>query len=362
MRYFYANAYFMKDNTAIVLSNGMLHNNHAKTAHGLIRGTDRYRINAVIDHNHAGQDAGEVLDGIKRNIPIYANVEEALLKLPEKPAYCIIGVATSGGVLPPEMLESVTSALDAGISIVNGLHEQLSGKETIRKLANERGAKLIDIRRPRNREELHFWTGAIYKVSSSIVAVLGMDCATGKRTTARLLAEACREEGLVAEMIYTGQTGWMQGSKYGFIFDSTLNDFISGEIEHAIVSCFNETSAEFIFIEGQSSLRNPAGPCGSEFLISGNAKQVVLVFNPKQEYFDDDPAWGRLPSVESEIKLIESYGSKVMALSLNTHNCSPDEAKQFQQKFEQEFKLPVLLPVMEGVRNFIPHLKSLRHS
>jgi uncharacterized NAD-dependent epimerase/dehydratase family protein len=90
----------------------MLHNNHAKTAHGLIRGSDRYSISAVIDHNHAGQDAGEVLDGIHRNIPIYANVEEALLKLPKKPTYCIIGVATSGGVLPPEMLESVTSALD----------------------------------------------------------------------------------------------------------------------------------------------------------------------------------------------------------------------------------------------------------
>jgi hypothetical protein len=42
-------------------------------------------------------------------------------------------------------------------------------------------------------------------------------------------------------MIYTGQTGWMQGSKYGFIFDTTLNDFISGEIEHAIVSCWKDT-------------------------------------------------------------------------------------------------------------------------
>jgi len=349
----------MKDNTAIVLSNGMLHNNHAKTAHGLIRGSDRYSISAVIDHNHAGQDAGEVLDGIHRNIPIYANVEEALLKLPKKPAYCIIGVATSGGVLPPEMLESVTSALDAGVSIVNGLHEQLAGKENIRNLANEKGAKLIDIRKPRSREELHFWTGAIFNVPSTIVAVLGMDCATGKRTTARLLTEACREEGLRAEMIYTGQTGWMQGAKYGFIFDSTLNDFISGEIEHAIVSCYNETKSDFIFIEGQSSLRNPAGPCGSEFLISGNAKKVVLVLNPKQEFFDDDPAWGRLPSVESEIGLAEAYGSSVVALSLNTHTCTLEEAKKFQKQYESEFKLPVLLPVIDGVRHFIPQLKTI---
>ena len=348
----------MKDNTAIVLSNGMLENNHAKTAHGLIRGSDRYRITAVVDHKHAGSDAGEVLDGVRRNIPVFASVEEAVAKLPAKPGYCIIGVATSGGVLPPAMLTSVEAAILSGIHIVNGLHEQLAGKPALVKLAHEYGVELIDIRKPRTREELHFWTGAIYKVPAQIVAVLGMDCATGKRTTARILTEACRTEGLKAEMIYTGQTGWMQGSRYGFIFDSTLNDFISGEIEHAITSCYEETGAEFIFIEGQSSLRNPAGPCGSEFLISGNAKKTVLVVNPKQLYFDDDPAWGKLPTVESEIKLIESYGSAVIAISLNTHNCSEAEAKAFQEQYRRDFNIPVLMPVLESVSPFISQLKK----
>ena len=348
----------MKDNTAIVLSNGMLENNHAKTAHGLIRGSDRYRITAVIDHKHAGSDAGEVLDGVHRDIPVFASVEEAVAKLPSKPAYCIIGVATSGGVLPPAMLDSVESAIRAGIHIVNGLHEQLGGKPALIKLAAENGVELIDIRKPRTREELHFWTGAIYKVPSQIVAVLGMDCATGKRTTARILAQACHAEGLKAEMIYTGQTGWMQGSRFGFIFDSTLNDFISGEIEHAITTCYEETGADFIFIEGQSSLRNPAGPCGSEFLISGNARKTVLVVNPKQLYFDDDPAWGKLPSVASEIKLIEGYGSTVVALSLNTHQCTVEEARDFQQQYQKEFNIPVLMPVLESVTPFISQLSE----
>ncbi|MEM1359258.1 MAG: signal peptidase I, partial [Bacteroidota bacterium] len=41
-----------------------------------------------------------------------------------------------------------------------------------------------------------------------------------------------------------GQTGWMQGSKYGFIFDSTLNDFVSGELTHAILQAYkNEQPA-----------------------------------------------------------------------------------------------------------------------
>ena len=58
-------------------------------------------------------------------------------------------------------------------------------------------------------------------------------------------------------MIYTGQTGWLQGGKYGFIFDSTLNDFVSGELEHAILTCYEETNPDVILIEGQSALRNP---------------------------------------------------------------------------------------------------------
>ena len=74
---------------------------------------------------------------------------------------------------------------------------------------------------------------------------------------------------------------------------------------------------------------------------------------------DDDPAWGRLPSVESEIGLAEAYGSSVIALSLNTHTCTLEEAKKFQKQFESEFKLPVLLPVIEGVRHFIPQLKTI---
>ena len=46
-----------------------------------------------------------------------------------------------------------------------------------------------------------------------------------------LLLEACRRRGLNAEWIYTGQTGWMQGARYGFVFDAVVNDYVSGEVE-----------------------------------------------------------------------------------------------------------------------------------
>ena len=48
---------------AIVLTHGLLHTMNAKTAHGLLRGTERFRVVAVIDRDHSGLDAGTVMDG-----------------------------------------------------------------------------------------------------------------------------------------------------------------------------------------------------------------------------------------------------------------------------------------------------------
>ena len=345
-------------NKAIILTNGLLVTNDAKTAHGLIRGTERYEIVGVIDPPTAGQDAGTVLDGKHRNISIFLSLADALKEL-QSVDYLIIGVATVGGVLPSDMLGIIKAAIQKGISIVNGLHEYLSEKPEIVALAEQHNVRLIDVRKPKLRKDLHFWTGEIYDVKVPIIAVIGMDCALGKRTAARMVRQACEEEGINAQMIYTGQTGWLQGGKYGFIFDSTLNDFVSGEVEHAIVSCWKETKAEVILIEGQSSLRNPSGPCGLEFLISGQAKHVILVHAPKRVYFDNEPHWGKIPSVESEIEIIEKFGSKVIALALNTEDCSDWEAFDYQQFYENKLQIPVLLPLQEGVEKLMPVIKSL---
>jgi len=348
-------------NNAIVLTDGLLMTSDAKTAHGLIRGTERYNIIAVVDSQAtAGKDAGELLDGKNRDIPVFATMDAALDQL-ENIDYLIIGVATVGGRLPKNMSALIYDAVEKGISVVNGLHEYLNDKPDLVALAANTGAQLIDIRKPKSRADLHFWDGAIFNVTAPIVAVIGMDCAMGKRTTARMLKQACNAEGMKAEMIYTGQTGWLQGGKYGFIFDSTLNDFVSGELEHAIVSCWKDTQPDILFLEGQSSLRNPSGPCGLELLISGNAKQVVLIFAPKRKYFDNEAHWGEIPSVASEIEIIEKLGSKVIAVAVNTENCTDEEAYAYQKEYTASLGLPVLLPIQEGVTPVIPILKALMH-
>jgi len=344
---------------AIVLTDGLLMTSDAKTAHGLIRGTERFNIIGLVDGEaNAGNDAGELLDGKHRAIPVFATMEAALDNL-EKVDCLIIGIATVGGVLPSNMLALIYDAVKKGISVVNGLHEYLNDKPDLVAIASSTGAALTDVRKPKSRADLHFWDGAIFNVTAPIVAVIGMDCAMGKRTTARMLKQACASEGMKAEMIYTGQTGWLQGGQYGFIFDSTLNDFVSGELEHAIVRCWKETSPDILFLEGQSSLRNPSGPCGIELLISGNAKHVVLIFAPKRKFFDNEAHWGEIPSVTSEIELIEKLGSKVIAVAINTENCTDQEAFDYQKAYSASLGLPVLLPIQEGVAPILPLLKAL---
>ena len=81
--------------------------------------------------------------------------------------------------------------------------------------------------------------------------------------------------GIRTELVFTGQTGWMQGAPFGFIFDSIPNDFVSGELERAILDCVREDAPDVLFLEGQSALRNPSGPCGSELILSGAARGVI---------------------------------------------------------------------------------------
>ena len=345
-------------NQAILLTDGFLSTPNAKTAHGLIRGTERFTIVGVVDAPTAGQDAGAMLDGTVRNIPVFASVDEAIAQS-ESVSYAIVAIATNGGILPKTMLTDIKRCLEQGLSIVNGLHEFLADKPDLVALAQQQGAQLIDVRRPKPRHELHFWTGEVTQITAPIIAVMGTDCALGKRTTARLIREAGGRHGLNAQMIYTGQTGWLQGGKYGFVFDSTLNDFVSGELEHALVSCWRETGADVLLIEGQAALRNPSGPCGSEFLVSGNARHVVLVHAPKRTYYDHDPAWGTIPPIESEIALIRAYGSEVIALALNTEACSQEEAVTYQTEYAERLNMPVLLPLQEGVDSLIPVIQSL---
>jgi uncharacterized NAD-dependent epimerase/dehydratase family protein len=239
------------------------------------------------------------------------------------------------------------------------MHMFLGDDPLFEQTARENNARIIDVRRPLPRDQYHFWSGAIYGLKTPRIAVLGTDCALGKRTTARMIVEACRDRGVHAMMIYTGQTGWLQGNPFGFILDSTVNDFVSGEIEAAIVRCEQQADPDLIIVEGQSSLRNPLGPCGAEIIVSGNIKGVVLQHAPFREFFDTAESLGCcLPDLEDEIKLIEMYGTRVIAVTLNNSGSTPDTLEAYRSKVQDRIKIPVILPLEESLEDIVPVLEQ----
>ena len=340
--------------SAIVLVNGLFRTEFAKTTHGLVRGPRRFPLAGLVDPENAGHDAGELLDGKHRGIPIYASVEELLAAVPEKPTDCLVGVATHGGILPDPLKGELLNAARHGMRLVNGLHHPLSADPDLARAAADGGGGILDFRKPKAPADLRFWTGEIYSIDIPRIPVIGTDCAVGKRTTATFLMQRCRERGLVAEMIYTGQTGWLQGHKHGFIFDATLNDFVCGELEGAILECARETEPQVMFIEGQSSLRNPAGPAGSELIVSGAAHGVIVQHDPGREhYLDLEELDCRIPTLASELEMVRLLGSETWVVTLNTSRTDPGKALEIRDRYEEELGVPVVVPLVEGVDRIV---------
>jgi uncharacterized NAD-dependent epimerase/dehydratase family protein len=53
------------------------------------------------------------------------------------------------------------------------------------------------------------------------------------------------------------------------------------------------------------------------------------------------------------------YGSAVIAVALNTEDCSEEEARDIATELEKDLNIPVLLPLQDGVGKLVPFLKKL---
>jgi uncharacterized NAD-dependent epimerase/dehydratase family protein len=350
----------LPEGNAIVYCQGAFATPNGKTAHGLVRRTRRYRVLSVVDSRHAGKDAGMVLDGKARDIPIYKElglaVNEALSR-GNPPTHLVIGLAPDGGRLSGAARSDVIRAIELGLNVDCGLHDFLSEDAEIAQLASQKGVVLRDIRKPPHRKDLHFFSGKIEEVTALKVAVLGTDSAIGKRTTAWILLDGLREAGYGAELIGTGQTAWMQGVSYSIILDSLINDFVAGEIEHAVWTAWKESKPQAIVIEGQGSLMNPAYPGGFEILAAGRPDVVVLQHAPGREEYDGFPGYPIHP-LKRQIQVIELLSEKpVVAISVNHENLDKSKVSEVCQEISKEIRLPACDPLLNGAGPLVTALK-----
>lgn len=348
------------DGNAIVYCENAFNTPNGKTAHGLVRFTERFNVLSVIDSTYAGQDAGQVLDNVFKNIPVLANLAQALKHAEHnkvKPGFFIIGLAPDGGRLPLSARAVLFEAIEANLHIVSGLHDFLSEDPELKKAADDKGVTILDIRKPPHRKDLHFFTGDIEKVTSLKVAILGTDSAVGKRTTAWLLVHALRDLGIRSELVGTGQTAWMQGAKFCLVMDSIVNDFVAGEIEHAVVSAWKD-GAEVIVIEGQGSLMNPAYPGGFEILAAGRPDIVIMQHAPARKEYDGFPGYPLHP-LGRQIEAVEMLSEKpVVAITVNHENIKTEEVAAVCQQIYSETQLPAFDVLLDGADQLAKIIKK----
>ena len=350
------------DGNAIVYCEGAFDTPNGKTAHGLVRRTRRYRVLSIIDSRLAGRDAGEVLDGRPTGIAVLAGLGEALehgRNAGAPPTHLVIGLAPDGGRLSPAAREDVAAAIAEGLNVDSGLHDFLGEDAELAELARRHGVTLRDVRRPPPRGQLHFFTGKIEQVSCLKVALLGTDSAVGKRTTAWRLVEALEQASTKAELVGTGQTAWMQGARFGIVMDSLINDFVSGEIEHAVWAAWREADPDVVVIEGQGSLLNPAYPGGFEILAAGRPDVVVVQHAPTRLEYDGFPGYPIHP-IEQQIQAIELISGKpVVAITLNHEGLAREEVPAACARLSERVGLPVVDVLLDGAGGLVDVL--LRH-
>ncbi len=315
----------------------------------------------MVDSRHAGGDAGEVLDRRANGIPIEADIDAAqrtALASPNPATHLVVGLAPDGGRLAASAREDLKRALVLGLNVDSGLHDFLSEDPEIVELAARHSVVLRDIRKPPPRSELHFFTGKIDQVDCLKVALLGTDSAVGKRTTAWLMVEALERAGLSAELVGTGQTAWLQGARYGIILDSLINDFVAGEIEHAVWSAWHERRPDVIVVEGQGSLMNPAYPGGFEILAAARPDVIILQHAPARIEYDGFPGYPIQP-IEHQIKALELVsGTPVIAITVNHEDIPPDRVAETCRKLGERVSLPAVDVLTQGADGLVPVLAS----
>jgi uncharacterized NAD-dependent epimerase/dehydratase family protein len=324
--------------TATVFCEGNFAEIDGKTANGLVRQSERYEITSVIDSTKAGCDAGEVLDGTRNGIPIVADLAAAVQT--DHPECFVVGVAPTSGLLSAPERAVILEAIAQGLDIVNGLHEFLNDDIEFAAAAAAHDVRIDDVRRPRAKTELHMFSGRIHEVTCPRIAVLGTDGAIGKRTTATILTRVLNDAGVRAVMVGTGQTSLIQGSRHGVALDAVPAQFVTGELEHAVVEAFEVEHPDVIIVEGQGALSHPTYLSSTAILRGSLPAGVILQHAPARTTVSDFPNVP-MPTVVSEINLIETFAStKVIGITINHEGMTDAEISVAIAGYEAVLDIP----------------------
>ena len=317
---------------AILLEDG-IKGHHGKTGLAFLRYSNT-NIVAVIDRNCAGESLS-ALTGINQDVPIVSDVTAALAYQPD---VLLIGIAPSGGQLPPNLQQEVKTAIDAGVSIVNGLHTLLNPQ-----YPNLQPQQWIwDIRQ--EPSDLSIGKAKAKSLKAQRILTVGTDMGIGKMSTSLEIHRAAVQQGIKAQFIATGQAGIALAGQ-GIALDAVRVDFAAGAVEAAVLEIGKDS--DLIIIEGQGSLLHPGSTATLPLIRGSQPTGLILVHRAGAKQIRDLPDIA-IPPLPEVIKLYETVASaggafgevKVKAIALNTFGLDTATANQIIESTAQLTQLP----------------------
>ncbi|MGB5035229.1 MAG: DUF1611 domain-containing protein [Blastocatellia bacterium] len=338
------------DGTALIYCEGAFGRPEGKTANGLVRFGRRYEILGVIDSEHSGRLAGDIISGVAKAIPVFSSLHQGIEALRRRPDYLVIGFNPPDGRMPPQHRKVIRDALKNGISVDSALKPYIVDDAEFPGLTMQSSAKIRAVGYPKPLAQLRSYTGEIQEVGSARVAVVGTHSVVGKRTTTVRLTEALQADGISTVMIGTGETSWFQGIRWTVILDAIVHKYVAGELEGVIVDAWRSVRPDVMVLEGQGSVLNPSNPSGLELLTTARPSAIVMQHAPTHSSLEADDRFG-MRTLERHIRTAELLsGAPVVAITLSPEGNSPEFFGEATTALRSQFGLLVTDVIADGTQ------------
>jgi uncharacterized NAD-dependent epimerase/dehydratase family protein len=315
----------------VILTEGRTEPVGAKTAACVIRyGSDE--VVALLDSTQVGKTSQELL-GIGGSIPVVGRLEDAA-----SANTLLVGIAPSGGKIPPAWRPVVLDAIARGWSVVSGLHDFLCDDAEFAAAAVKHGARLVDVRKNIEKDVA---TGEGFREGCLRIQTVGQDCSCGKMVVSVEVARALSRGGHDCKFIATGQTGILiEGD--GCPVDRVISDFLNGAVEKQILA---NQHRKILVVEGQGFITHPRySPVTLGLLHGARPQGLILCYEAARPHVMGMPGVKLTPLAELR-ELYEKIAgavepTRVIGVGLNSRLLSPDDAERERERVRKELGVP----------------------
>lgn len=325
---------------------GALDNDSGKMGHGLMR-FSRHPIVCVIDSNYVGQSVQEAV-GLPYSIPVVATVDDAVALNAE---ILVLGIAPSGGRFPLEWDSPISHALKNGLSLINGLHDDLNAR--FGHLL--KGNKIWDVRKPSDSYPIAKAKAA--ELKNTRILFIGTDMAAGKMTAGLELYADLNKQGCNVGFVPTGQIGiTLMGN--GIPLDAIKVDQAAGAVEQAVLE---QEDKDVVIIEGQGSLAHPGSTATLPLMRGSQPTHFILCHKGAHTHLRNPISHIPIPPLDEFIALNEAVAkvcgslteANTIGVALNTVGLNDKEARVKIQEVEELTGLPTTDVVRFGADKLV---------